>query len=178
MWITGSRKAKSAAVPKENTEGGVALDRKLQLRKVQPCDMDLLFRWANDDTVRANAFHTEKIPYENHVQWFEKMMADASVYQYILCDGNVPIGQIRLTDEEGAALIDYSVAPMHRGKGYGTELLRLLCRQLYIDRITNVTKLIGQVKYQNQASARVFEKSGFRKTMLPEYIQYEKEMSR
>ena len=156
----------------------MAMDRRLWLRKVKPCDMDLLFRWANDETVRANAFHTEKIPYENHVQWFEKMMADATVYQYILCDGTVSVGQIRLTVEEGEALIDYSVAPAYRGKGYGAELLRLLCQQLDIDKITSVTKLIGQVKYQNQASAKVFEKSGFRKTMLPAYIQYEKEMSR
>ncbi|MDE7183906.1 MAG: GNAT family N-acetyltransferase, partial [Lachnospiraceae bacterium] len=88
------------------------------------------------------------------------------------------VGQIRLTVEEGEALIDYSVAPAYRGKGYGAELLRLLCQQLDIDKITSVTKLIGQVKYQNQASAKVFEKSGFRKTMLPAYIQYEKEMSR
>lgn len=157
---------------------GVAMDRSLKLRKVTPQDMDLLFCWANDDTVRANAFHTEKIPYENHVQWFEKMMSDAAVYQYILYDGDVPIGQVRLVDEDGDALIDYSVAAAHRGKGYGLELLRLLCQQLETDKMTSVTKLVGQVKYQNQASARVFEKAGFHKILLPEYIQYEKEVSR
>ena len=66
------------------------MDRSLKLRKVTPQDMDLLFCWANDDTVRANAFHTEKIPYENHIQWFEKMISDAAVYQNILYDGDVP----------------------------------------------------------------------------------------
>lgn len=155
------------------------MDKRLQLRRAKPQDMDLLYCWANDDTVRANAFHTEKIPYENHVQWFRKMMVDASVYQYILCDGGLAVGQIRLTvDRNGEALIDYSIASLYRGKGYGTSLLRLLCQQLDTDQITDVTKLIGQVKYQNQASARVFEKSGFHKTKLPEYIQYEKERSR
>ena len=39
------------------------MDRRLQLRRAKPQDMDLLYRWANDYTVRANAFHTEKIPY-------------------------------------------------------------------------------------------------------------------
>ncbi len=71
------------------------MDRRLQLRRAKPQDMDLLYRWANDDTVRANAFHTEKIPYEHHVQWFQKMMADASVCQYILYDGDLAVGQIR-----------------------------------------------------------------------------------
>ncbi len=60
----------------------------LQLRRAEHADRDLLFGWANDDAVRANAFHTEKIPYEKHVVWFDKMMADTSVHQYILweCD--------------------------------------------------------------------------------------------
>ncbi len=44
------------------------------------------------------------------------MMSDAAVYQYILYDGDVPIGQVRLADEDGDALIDYSVAAAHRGK--------------------------------------------------------------
>ena len=155
------------------------MDRRLQLRRAKPQDMDLLYRWANDDTVRANAFHTEKIPYEHHVQWFQKMMADASVCQYILYDGDLAVGQRRLTaGNDGEALIDYSIASLYRGKGYGTSLLCLLCQKLDTDKISNVTKLIGQVKYQNQASARVFEKSGFHKTKLPEYIQYEKERSR
>ncbi len=138
------------------------MDRRLQLRRAKPQDMDLLYRWANDDTVRA-----------------KKMMADASVCQYILYDGDLAVGQIRLTaGNDGEALIDYSIASLYRGKGYGTSLLCLLCQKLDTDKISNVTKLIGQVKYQNQASARVFEKSGFHKTKLPEYIQYEKERSR
>ena len=82
----------------------------LQLRRAEHADRDLLFGWANDDAVRANAFHTEKIPYEKHVVWFDKMMADASVHQYILCDGGTPVGQIRLNVEGSEAYVDYSIA--------------------------------------------------------------------
>lgn len=148
----------------------------LQLRRAVRADRDLLFGWANDDAVRANAFHTEKIPYEKHVVWFDKMMADASVHQYILDDDGVPVGQIRLNVEDSAAYIDYSVAPDQRGKGYGIRLLRLLRTQLTADGIPCVTKLVGQVKYGNEASARAFEKCGFDKKELPECIQYEQNM--
>ncbi len=41
---------------------------KLHLRQVCLADRELLFEWANDDTVRANAFHTEKIPYTDHIK--------------------------------------------------------------------------------------------------------------
>lgn len=145
----------------------------LYLRKADYADRDLLFRWANDSTVRQNAFHTEQIPYENHVKWFEKIMADKSVHQYILCEGEIPAGQIRLNIEGNEALIDYSIAVENRGKGYGSEMLWLLQEQMITDKISNVIKLIGQVKHENPASARVFEKCGFVKKEMTEYIQYE-----
>lgn len=144
----------------------------LRLRKASQEDMDLLFQWANDPVVRSNAFHTEQIPYENHVKWFANMMADMSVYQYILCDGEFPVGQIRLNIEDSAAVIDYSVAAAYRGKGYGSRMLRMIPMQIVQDKISEVTELIGQVKYGNDASARAFESCGYTKQELPEYIQY------
>lgn len=148
----------------------------LYLRKVQPTDLDLLFQWANDSTVRQNAFHTEQIPYENHVKWFTKMMADESVHQYILCEGEEPIGQIRLNIEGNEALIDYSISAEHRGRGYGSKLLQLMKNQIVTDKISGVIKMTGQVKYENFASARAFEKCGFTKKDMTEYIQYELEV--
>ena len=149
----------------------------LRLRKAVSADRDLLFVWANDDAVRANAFHTEKIPYEKHVMWFEKVMADPSVHQYILCDGETPVGQIRLNVEGSEAVVDYSIAADERGKGCGSEMLRMLQTQLPADQITHVTKIVGQVKYGNHASARAFERCGYRRRDLPDYIQYEKNMT-
>lgn len=148
----------------------------LQLRKAVYEDMDLLYEWVNDDLVRANAFHTEKIPYENHVRWFESMMADADAHQYILYEDEKPIGQVRLNVEAGQAVIDYSIAPCQRKKGYGSRMLQMIPSQLGTEKGQHITKLIGQVKYENRASARAFEKSGYHKKELPEYVQYEKEM--
>ena len=144
----------------------------LHLRSVCQADMDVLFAWANDDLVRKNAFHTEKIPYENHVKWFSKMMADESVYQYILCEGECPIGQIRLNIKNGEAVIDYSICAVGRGNGYGSKLLDMIRKQVISDKIPDVTKLVGQVKYENTASARAFERCGFTRTEMPDYIQF------
>lgn len=149
---------------------------RLYLKKAAMQDVDLLFEWANDDAVRKNAFHTEKILYENHVEWFAKMMADESAHQYILYEDDVPIGQIRLNVGDKAAVIDYSICAEKRKKGYGGELIKLVRHQVEVDKITDVSKLIGQVKYENIASARVFEKCGFVKKELPEFIQYELEI--
>lgn len=150
----------------------------LYLKKAAPQDVDMLFEWANDDTVRKNAFHTEKILYENHVKWFSKTLADDAAYHYILYEDDMPIGQIRLNAANKAAVIDYSICAKKRGNGYGREIIRLMIRQMEADKITDVTKLIGQVKYENIASSRVFERCGFAKKELPEFIQYELEMER
>ncbi|MDE7322998.1 MAG: GNAT family N-acetyltransferase [Lachnospiraceae bacterium] len=152
------------------------MDNRLHLRSVCQSDMDLLFVWANDDTVRKNAFHTEKITYENHVKWFSKMLADKTVYQYILCEGECPIGQIRLNVEKGEGVIDYSICAAKRGKGYGSRLLQLIRQRVLFDKISDVTKLTGQVKYENTASARAFERCGFTRKEKPEYIQFELEL--
>lgn len=149
----------------------------LRLRRAVCADRDLLFGWANDDTVRRNAFHTEKIPYETHVVWFGKVMADSSVYQYILCDDETPVGQIRLNVEGSEAVVDYSVAADQRGKGYGCRMLQMVQAQMQTDQTMHVTKIVGQVKYGNHASARTFEKCTFLRKDLPGYIQYEKNVA-
>ena len=48
----------------------------LSLREVNAKDIDLLYQWANDKTVRQNAFHTEQIPYADHRMWFTRNLAD------------------------------------------------------------------------------------------------------
>ena len=59
---------------------------RLSLREVTAKDMDLLYEWANDPTVRQNAFHTEPIPYEDHKMWFAKNLADRDVLMYSVSD--------------------------------------------------------------------------------------------
>lgn len=146
----------------------------LRLREVRRADRDILFQWANDPETRRQAFHTEPIPYEDHIAWFEHVMADKTVHQYLLCRGDILLGQIRLNVEDGRALISYSVSPENRGKGYGAEMLRLLERRIASMPLCGITRLVAQVKYGNTASAKTFEKCGYRKHEMPDYIQYEK----
>lgn len=148
----------------------------LYLRRVEPTDMDLLYEWANDRVVRANSFNTEQIPYENHVKWFEGMINAQNIYQYILYDEDTPAGQIRLHVEGTNAVISFSVADQKRGRGLGSAMLLMLPERIRIDKITGVTKLVGEVKYENTASARAFEKCGYTRHEKPECLVFELEI--
>lgn len=150
------------------------IDMGLWLRKATWEDMDLLYQWANDVEVRKSAFHTEQIPYQEHVDWFGRVMADTAVWQYVLCEDSKPIGQIRLNIKGDTAWIDYSICSDKRGFGYGSTILRLMEQQLAADKISHIVKLAGQVKCGNTASAKTFEKCGYEKKELAAYIEYTK----
>jgi RimJ/RimL family protein N-acetyltransferase len=73
-----------------------------------------------------------------------------------------PVAQIRFEPaEDGSAVIGFTVASEQRGRGLGTELLRLGCERLFVE--FDVSAAVGYVKPDNVASLRAFEKAGFRR---------------
>lgn len=132
----------------------------IQLREARASDMDLLFEWANDPIVRNNSFHTEPIPYDVHKKWFEKMMSNENVLQFIMMEDDKPVGQIRLNTTDEEAEIGYSIAAESRGKGYGRKILQLIAEMIN-ERYPHIKKLIAKVKPENEASKKIFEGEGY-----------------
>lgn len=145
----------------------------LFLRPVRPEDMELLYQWANDPVTRQNGFHTEQISCEEHRQWFENVMRNEAVVIYICMEEDIPVGQIRLQINEREALISYSVDAEDRGRGVGTELLRMAGERLSKE-CPEVQLLKGEVKYGNTASMRAFEKNGYRREDGENCVVYRK----
>ena len=130
------------------------------LRKATNEDIDTLYEWVNDPAVRQSAFNTQKIQYEEHVNWFNQMIQDPNKIQYIMMRDKTPIGQIRLTIEGECVDIDYSISKKYRGVGYGREIVRLAMDQVRLE-CPNVKKMIGRVKPTNDTSRRCFIRNGF-----------------
>lgn len=132
----------------------------LAVRPARWEDAQLLWRWANDPVVRANAFRPEAIPLEAHLAWFRGKLAAAGTRIYIVEHGGVPAAQVRYdADGDKEALIDVSVAPEHRGRGLGAEALRRTapraCQEL------GVAAVVGVVLEANAASRAAFRAAGF-----------------
>lgn len=127
----------------------------LTYRLAHPDDVKLYFDWANDPTVRKNAHNTGPIVWDGHVKWFNKMV-DSDALMLVFFEGVSPVGQLRV-DEDGC--IDLSVDTKHREKGIATFMLVTLKTILLKTNFKNVT---GEVKQQNTASLRAFEKAGFK----------------
>lgn len=141
------------------------------LRPVKPEDMDLLYEWVNEEETRKNAFHSEPIPYENHVKWFHNILQSDQVLQYLYIYNEEPIGQVRLNLNENSALIDYSISKPHRGQGHGKHILRLAEDTVKMN-YPVIKRLVAQVKTENIASQKVIEDLNYRKS----FIEFTKEL--
>ena len=137
------------------------LGDKYHLRRAGFQDAELIWKWANDPSVRARSFHSEPIPLERHLKWYEKKLASPDTRLWILELNQIPVAQIRYDRIDiDSAEIGFSVAKEYRGRGLGTKTLIFTsyqaCREL------KVKRLKGVVFISNKASARAFIKAAFK----------------
>lgn len=132
----------------------------LTYRLADEDDVDLLFQWANDDDVRRNSFSSAKIPYEDHLKWFSKILTDKNCEIYIFYHEEKPVGQIRLNYLSRNALISYSISKEFRGQGFGKKIINLI-DEIIRKYHSEITLLIAKVKPENIASCKIFENNNF-----------------
>ena len=147
----------------------------LHLRKLSAADgrdiYDMLQGIENSD----NGFYNDvkDMPYEEFQEWLRKNegwsrgigMPDWMVpgTTYWLFDGDIPVGIGRLRHmlndalRENGGHIGYAIAAPHRGKGYGTELLRLLLEEA---RKLEIWEALVIPNKSNKASNRVCRANG------------------
>lgn len=145
----------------------------IDFRRISALDCDILYKWANDDLVRKNAFNSEKIEYNIHKKWFYNKLNSNSSYIYIILLNRMPVGQIRIDIENTYGVISYSIDSKYRDKGIGTKAMKLISNRIKKD-CTVLKELVGRVKIENISSQRVFEKAGFSKENPSEYFEYRK----
>ena len=131
------------------------------LRRVTEQDRDLLFQWANDEDVRKSSFSSGKISYEEHCEWFDKMMKNEQCIQWILEANNQPVGQIRINIDGENAEIGYSVCRERRGEGFGKLMLNLAMQYIQ-ENLPIIKKMVARVKPENIASKKAFVNNGYK----------------
>lgn len=133
----------------------------LQTRPVGAEDCRLLWEWVNDPVVRAFSFSARPIAWDEHVAWFRDRRSDPNCYMCLVLDNEgVPVGQVRLDVVDGRrAEVHINIAPGCRRRGYGAEALRVVCRRFR--EVRDVSEVVADIKPDNTASIRAFEKAGF-----------------
>lgn len=80
-------------------------------------DVELVYNWANEPEVRANALNLESILYEDHEVWYNSKLKSSGTNILIFRSLKRPLGQVRLDLVDGFWEIDYSVDSKFRGLG-------------------------------------------------------------
>jgi len=148
--------------------GGLVVNTFLKRACKQDCD--LIFNWANDVSVRKNSFNSNELNYDEHVVWFDNKLHSNNSIIFLFYYNNLPVGQVRIDIENKVGIISYSIDKDFIGCGLSIEMLRLL--EVNVNK--DVNKLIGNVKFGNVASQKIFEKLGYAKSVNENFIKYYK----
>jgi UDP-2,4-diacetamido-2,4,6-trideoxy-beta-L-altropyranose hydrolase len=129
-------------------------------RAATNADAMLLFKWANDKQTRNNAFNSDTILLSEHLLWLDCRLNNEHQCVILIAESlNQPIGQVRFEASGNEWVIDYSIAPEERGKGFGLYMLN--CALLSFVDAKKMADMIAYVKMGNIASRKIFDSLGF-----------------
>lgn len=132
----------------------------IRIRRVAENDLALLYEWVNDPDVRAMAFHSGTIGWEEHVAWFRDKMKDPNAFMYLALLDDEPIGQIRFdVKSDGVAVVDVHIRSGMRGRGLAAMVIIEGVARLFRD--SQVDSVRAAVKLENERSFHSFIKAGF-----------------
>jgi len=138
-------------------------------------DSDLVLNWRNDPMVRKNSRDRSMVSAETHNSWFvDRIRKCVTEPIYIFSQDNQEVGFTRLDlidSETGKFEVSIAVRSEMRGKGYGSIILSMTvdaARQM-----TNAREITGNVRKDNYASIKLFERSGFsRATTSGDFVSF------
>ena len=120
-------------------------------------DIKKVFDLSNDDLVRKNSIHKEKLEWESHIEWFYKRIVKQDEPFYIVEDENKNfIGQVRIDKSNNEYIISVSILPEFRGQGFAPTIIKEAVKK---SKLKNITAYIYR---DNVSSIKSFEKAGFK----------------
>lgn len=139
------------------------MERTITLRNATLDDAEFLFALRTDPDVAAASDAAPPADLAQHRAWLTRTLANNWVRLFIVEDEGPriqPIGQCRLDVSQDGVTAEVSIALIRsaRGKGTGTEVLRLLAREAAAGRIRWLEAVIKQTNF---ASRKAFLKAGY-----------------
>ena len=133
------------------------------LVSAKSCHSEMLWEWRNDHTTRQMSKNTEKVSWEQHSCWYEKVLLNNYRKLYIGEEVGIPVGVVRFdkcVNEEYVYEVSINLSPASRRKGFGKQLLTNGIRRL-LKEVENCKFIRAEVKKYNESSNKLFISCGF-----------------
>jgi diamine N-acetyltransferase len=150
-------------------------DNIVNLRLLEEADLPQTLLWRNQDEIRRWFFHSDPIPFENHVAWFQKYKERDDDFVFIITDAHDKrtIGQIALYNinwqkrraEYGRLMIG---CPEAKGKGFAKKATQSLIEFAFNS--LGLEEIYLEVLTENQAARKVYEQCGFEITHQDQHV--------
>lgn len=131
---------------------------RVQIRYATKDDARFLFELRNQANNRLMSKNISELRWEDHLNWFTKRLERSDVHIFIAeNESHQKIGQFRIDPD---FKVSVSISDEFKALGYGTELIKVGSLEF---RKHSKEILIAEIKDQNPASLKSFEKAGYRK---------------
>ena len=133
-----------------------------------------IWLWRNDPLTRSMARTSEYIEWNTHKKWYSDLLKDPCHLLLYGLLGDIGIGIVRFEKiKEDLAEVSININSNYRKKGLSFELLSKGCKIAY--KKLGVIKIFAEIKKDNYASHKAFEKVGFCKVEVKKnnYLFYE-----
>ncbi len=129
----------------------------VDLRRAERADLPLLAGWFGDIEVNGEYESFEQTSLSECEKAFE---AKPDEQWFIVAEKDgTPVGYVAVGKAGGGCWIGYILVPGARGRGYGTEAVRLIVDYLFLHK--DIGRIQAETHPANAASRRVLEKAGF-----------------
>ncbi len=143
----------------------------LTLHKASEYDLLDLYNLANDPFVRQNSFSSKPITLEEHTKWFYDLLENTTVCLYtVRSNTNALVAQVRFNKTSEKTIISLSISKDFRGKKMAEKIIKKGC-STYLKEYGN-TLIEAQIKEDNTASQKSFQKAGFEYLKKEDNILY------
>ena len=135
----------------------------LKLRDVEDQDCQDIYDWRTHPLVCQNSFNSAAFSYADHEAWFQRKRQSPETTIYIAFCDDQKVGVVRFEDEKQSVNVSVMLNPQFIGQGLGGKLIELGVKRLK-EQKQSQKPIIAEIKEDNFASIKAFEKAGFKKS--------------
>lgn len=141
----------------------------IKLRKVKISDKKYFAKWWRDeDLLKLTSGIIKRITDEQVNEYFMKILASSSDFNYIIMVNQKVIGHIALQKRKNGWYETQIIIGKkeYQNKGYGAKAIKLLINKA---KLMGIKKIYLEVRPDNVRAIKAYEKSGFKKIGIKKY---------